>query len=174
MRHNRDTPTLLLGSAKPTCASPPHSDVEPKFRILSRSERMAWRRELHGNASLRNERDTNATRGAGSTETQDFVGRVYFISAKEGGPFKVGWSKEPRRRLKELQTAHHQELRIYGCIPGQPELEGQIHNEIAGAHIRGEWFEREAVLKWIEAWEQSPDTWGALGYEIAPFTGEAA
>lgn len=93
-------------------------------------------------------------------------GRVYFIAPYDGGPVKVGWSIEPLKRLKDLQVSHWMELELLGCIPGKRKLEEEIQSELNYAHIRGEWFEREAAEAWLEEWQESPNVWGALGWPV--------
>jgi hypothetical protein len=70
---------------------------------------------------------------------------VYFIQAGEGGPVKIGWSDDVGKRLRDLQGAHYEELRllcVYGGLgrQGHTRLEKVFHRVYAPARIRGEWF----------------------------------
>lgn len=67
---------------------------------------------------------------------------IYLISDSEY--VKVGISKFPRRRLKQLQTSNARTLRLLKSIPvDNPEdVEKSIHQylEKLGLRTRGEWF----------------------------------
>lgn len=92
---------------------------------------------------LTNKRDSvssvisRAYRKNGGFEGPDFV---YFIQAIDGGPIKIGKAALPRTRLRTLQTAHHQELRLIGYVRGGGAVEQIILREFAAIRIRGEWF----------------------------------
>jgi len=73
------------------------------------------------------------------------LGFVYFIGGVDG-PMKVGFSVDPDRRLRALQTANPKTLRVWGAIAGPPELESHIHERLSATRTRGEWFERTAAL----------------------------
>lgn len=67
--------------------------------------------------------------------------RVYFI-ASESGPIKIGMALDPQKRLKGLQTGHHEKLSILAtCSGGQPQ-ERAYHVQFAAHRLNGEWFER--------------------------------
>ncbi len=72
---------------------------------------------------------------------------IYLISDSEY--VKVGISKFPRRRLKQLQTSNARTLELLKSIPvDNPEsVEATIHGLLRerGAHIRGEWF----TIPWL-------------------------
>lgn len=67
-------------------------------------------------------------------------GYVYFIQAVGGGPIKIGWSEKPERRLQQLQSAHHEELRILSHFPASRGTESALHAELADHKLSGEWF----------------------------------
>lgn len=68
-------------------------------------------------------------------------GCAYAISAGEEKPVKIGKSDDPTKRLKELQTSHHEELHLIWQAPGGHALEAHLHEVFADRHIRGEWFD---------------------------------
>lgn len=68
-------------------------------------------------------------------------GFVYAIQAVDGGPVKIGWSEKPEKRLGQLQTGHHSELRVVDSFPATQAHELQLHTLLAASAIRGEWFE---------------------------------
>lgn len=75
------------------------------------------------------------------------VGYVYFIE-NELGQVKVGMTRKlPGARLSAFQTGSAQQLRLLYAFPSTDprRLERQLHQtlQVAGAHIRGEWFRGE-------------------------------
>ena len=79
-------------------------------------------------------------------------GFVYFIQAGEGGPIKIGYSSDPRVRAGDLQTAHHEQLRLLCTTPGDMALEAKLHKRFKRSRIRGEWFRPSWFLRqYIEA-----------------------
>jgi len=75
---------------------------------------------------------------------------VYFIQAKSGGPIKIGKAANVRRRLKALQSASPEKLKILGAtrVLSEPE----VHRMFWKERIRGEWFEPSpALLRFIDA-----------------------
>lgn len=65
---------------------------------------------------------------------------VYFIQQGTDGPIKIGKTSEPWTRLRELQCANPDDLRMLGVLEGGRDLEGRLHHEFRQGHIRGEWF----------------------------------
>lgn len=79
---------------------------------------------------------------------------VYFVQAGERGPIKVGSATHLRRRLSGLQTGHYEQLHLIASLR-DPEgtFEQAVHEYLADAHIRGEWFRSDhpAVKELIAA-----------------------
>lgn len=71
------------------------------------------------------------------------VSYIYIIGADQP-PYKVGISKDPQRRLKNLQTGHPQKLRIHDLKETNAEktklLESAIHYHLKHHRTHGEWF----------------------------------
>lgn len=65
---------------------------------------------------------------------------VYFIRAGESGPVKIGCSRNPEARRKQLQSAHAARLVVLAIEPGGEEREQQLHREWAECRLEGEWF----------------------------------
>lgn len=65
-------------------------------------------------------------------------GWVYFIQA--GMSVKIGWSRDPKKRLAALQTGHRTKLKLMGIVAGSMGVESALHEHYAHAHARGEWF----------------------------------
>lgn len=79
---------------------------------------------------------------------EKFNFHLYAIASSEIGPVKIGFSNDPKSRLKEFQTANHDKLYIWGTISVRDLkvvelIEKLIHFylKINKVHLRGEWFE---------------------------------
>jgi hypothetical protein len=66
---------------------------------------------------------------------------VYFIQAYGGGPVKIGWTYNPERRLKDLQSASPYKLVIRKIVSGTQRLEHYLHQRYESNRLEGEWFE---------------------------------
>lgn len=67
---------------------------------------------------------------------------IYFIGGDEG-PVKIGYSCNPKARLRQMQTGSPQVLRILAIDEdGSPEVERWYHERFAAYRQKGEWFER--------------------------------
>jgi hypothetical protein len=80
-------------------------------------------------------------------EAGDQRGWVYVIEARKGGPIKIGWARDPEKRLRQLQTAHAEQLTLLAVIPGTRCLEQEIHRKLIFARRGGEWFEAGAAMR---------------------------
>lgn len=69
---------------------------------------------------------------------------VYLIAASPEGPCKIGVSSDPRRRLRQLQTAHPEKLQLWHQEPydgARADLvEAMVHRTLSHKRTRGEWF----------------------------------
>lgn len=72
-------------------------------------------------------------------------GWIYFIQAGSQGAIKIGWAKDPAKRIRTLQTSQHQKLKMLGAIPGTLKDEQALHRRFADARLNGEWFDRSKV-----------------------------
>ncbi len=79
--------------------------------------------------------------------------RVYFIQSGDGGPIKIGTSKNPSARLKTLQVATAETLVLLGSIKGNHLTERQWHNDHKAHKITGEWFHPDDSL--LDAMKQA-------------------
>ncbi len=76
---------------------------------------------------------------------------VYFIQPINGGPIKIGWSSDVKRRLAALNSAHPYELTILGTIRGSVRDERRLHHRFSSGRLQGEWFEpSEELLAFIK------------------------
>lgn len=72
-------------------------------------------------------------------------GFVYFARAGDSGPIKIGWSKNPRRRIADLQTGASGRLKLLAVLCADRSLEELLHVLIEDRRIAGEWFDQFAV-----------------------------
>jgi hypothetical protein len=72
------------------------------------------------------------------------TGYVYAIES--GDSVKIGWAKDPLRRLAELNVGSPGTHRLIGFARGGKDHERQIHRLCASERIRGEWFAKGRVV----------------------------
>ena len=65
---------------------------------------------------------------------------IYFIKNKADAVIKIGYSKNAKKRLANLQTANPHELVLLGTIQGGLEHEAALHERFARSMLQGEWF----------------------------------
>lgn len=68
--------------------------------------------------------------------------QVYFIGPdlRIGSLIKIGHSRSPEKRLKQIQTGSGQSLRILVTTPGDRYLEQKYHRRWSSRRQMGEWF----------------------------------
>jgi predicted GIY-YIG superfamily endonuclease len=68
---------------------------------------------------------------------------VYLIKSTETGYYKIGYSRNPTQRLKQLQTGCPDELQIIETFRSNHarKIEGALHNSYNYACKHNEWFE---------------------------------
>lgn len=65
---------------------------------------------------------------------------VYFIQRGKNGPVKIGYSKDPEKRLTILQTASSARLRLLAKLRGGARVEKILHEVLDEERVFGEWF----------------------------------
>jgi predicted GIY-YIG superfamily endonuclease len=69
---------------------------------------------------------------------------IYVIAADEHGPVKIGYSNDPNRRLKELQTGYPKPLALWHQQEFHQKqaklMEQLIHKTLRHRCSYGEWF----------------------------------
>lgn len=82
-----------------------------------------------------------------------------YIYAIRGGDFiKIGYSRQPMRRLHSLGTGSPDRLDLIGFVPGTKIDEAAIHQRLAPHCHRAEWFRAEgAVLDFIKGLKRPRD-----------------
>lgn len=71
---------------------------------------------------------------------------IYAIQGEHGGPVKIGSTRDPAMRLRELQAASPMPLRIVRSFPGNRVMESRLHDQLRHLRINGEWFRDEPEL----------------------------
>lgn len=79
-----------------------------------------------------------------------------FVASANGAPFlygmhacttpyyKIGFSRDPERRLAQVQALAPQPLRLVGMIPqADAAAEAEMHRRLRAYRHRGEWFNME-------------------------------
>ncbi|NOG73758.1 GIY-YIG nuclease family protein [Roseicella sp. DB1501] len=72
-------------------------------------------------------------------------GFVYIIGASQDGPFKIGYSGSPLKRVSELQSSNPNKLNLFylmktGLVASRA-VEREIHSHFSNCKIRGEWYD---------------------------------
>ena len=67
---------------------------------------------------------------------------VYLIRNQESGTYKLGVSKHPEQRVKELQTGNDDDIVLIESFQSKypTKVETALHNKYAPNRKRGEWF----------------------------------
>lgn len=65
---------------------------------------------------------------------------IYFILNKNLNHIKIGYSKNPYKRIKTFETSNSNELEIVYIIDGNISLEKRIHKFFVNFNIKNEWF----------------------------------
>jgi T5orf172 domain len=80
----------------------------------------------------------------------DGSSRVYFLrdpgDVVEKACVKIGTSTDVSARVSGGQTMNPRELFLIGSVPGDRELEADLHRKFRYLHVRGEWFEATTEL----------------------------
>jgi len=78
---------------------------------------------------------------------------VYLMQCKETGSLKIGYSTNPRKRQKQLQTGNNSEIVILALLKGGQGLELKLHKLFSEYRVGGEWFRN--VPEIIEYFEKN-------------------
>ncbi len=72
---------------------------------------------------------------------------VYAIREQDTGHLKLGISKDPEERLRQLQIANSSRLEIVAIRPAPNRFsdEAAIHKLVGQYHIHGEWFDGRSL-----------------------------
>jgi hypothetical protein len=96
---------------------------------------------------------------------------VYFMRMGNGGPFKIGYTSNLKKRVVAISQGLPDHVTVEATIDGGREVELRIHRALSESRRRLEWFNptdevlalvsvaklrgTDAVLRWLDAKEQS-------------------
>ncbi len=69
--------------------------------------------------------------------------QVYLIQSLEDSTFKIGTSKHPEKRLKQIQTGNPTKLKLFDTYESEiaVKIETALHHLLSHYKREGEWFE---------------------------------
>ena len=72
---------------------------------------------------------------------------LYIIQSSNNGCFKIGRSKHPEKRLKQLQTGSPYKLKLILVLENEGRQEKSLHMRFPKADItcKGEWFDFDLI-----------------------------
>ena len=72
---------------------------------------------------------------------------IYLIQSLENSHYKIGISKNPKRRIKELQTGNSSELRLVETYQSvyAVNIERALQRRYSYLHKEGEWFDMSII-----------------------------
>lgn len=90
-------------------------------------------------------------------------GCVYFIRNVRTRAVKIGWSADPERRRRDLQTVCEDELVLAVVLRGAPRsAEFALHSRLQAARLHGEWFRGDEIERIVLAFSAGSPTWHAV------------
>ncbi|WP_327259821.1 MULTISPECIES: GIY-YIG nuclease family protein [unclassified Streptomyces] len=66
---------------------------------------------------------------------------MYLIGSPDSPLVKIGWTDNPERRLRHLQTGSPVPLRLLAIFEGGNIVEAELHRRFADKRRHGEWFD---------------------------------
>ena len=91
---------------------------------------------------------------------------VYIVQSLEDGFFKIGVSKNPKKRICQLQTGNSSELKLIESYFSKYayKIEKALHNQFSYLRKEGEWFDLSLieVLDFIDNCKKIEETIGVL------------
>ena len=70
---------------------------------------------------------------------------LYFIQSALTGMIKIGRSRDPQKRLKQLQTGNPNKLKLIAYFERMGWREKALHEQLSKWSLEGEWFDYECV-----------------------------
>jgi hypothetical protein len=71
---------------------------------------------------------------------------IYIVQVGQNGPVKIGRTKNPMSRIKDLQVMHFEQLRIIRLFWGESLEEHHLHSLFLPYRIRGEWYNYHPIM----------------------------
>lgn len=73
-------------------------------------------------------------------QAHEKLGSVYFILDRDNDRVKIGHSRNPWKRLRQLQTGSSAKLSLIGVIAGNADVEKRLHSDMREHNVHREWF----------------------------------
>ena len=70
---------------------------------------------------------------------------LYIIQSDLTGMIKIGRSKDPVKRLRQLQTGNPNKLKLIASFDGEGWKEKILHERLEKFRLEGEWFSYDCV-----------------------------
>ena len=86
---------------------------------------------------------------------------LYIIQSSYTGMIKIGRSKDPEKRLKQLQTGNPNKLKLIASFENQGWQEKSLHEILESHRLEGEWFSYDCVGN-IPAYLYEQIEWGSF------------
>ena len=104
-----------------------------------------------------------------SKRGKETIGKHYLYAISNGEHIKVGYSLNPKDRVKKLKTASPKPLKlVWQSLCGYSNREAlseekKLHRRLKKHHVSGEWFEHDCIIicrNWrIKYMESKKDRW---------------
>lgn len=75
----------------------------------------------------------------------DNVGYIYYADSLASGLTKIGFSRDPARRMKELERDCGERMKIIWTAPATMLIEHRAHCELRQYRKYGEWFDLDPI-----------------------------
>jgi hypothetical protein len=89
-------------------------------------------------------------------------GMIYF--ARAGDAVKIGWSGNPERRVRQMQTGAAHKIHLLRTLDVEPWAERWLHHHFRSHRLSGEWFSYIPEMDVIQPPEKIP----VLGVYVHP------
>jgi Meiotically up-regulated gene 113 len=77
------------------------------------------------------------------------MGQIYFFVDYDNKKVKIGHSKNPKQRLKQIKTGYPGKLVIAKTVPGTPHDERKYHRLFCHDRIIREWFHLSSTMEYF-------------------------
>ncbi len=81
---------------------------------------------------------------------------VYVLKAGDTDMVKIGWTDDIEARVRDLQCAHWEVLKVIRTIDGFPWVERAMHRKFSAQRVLGEWFRFDQEMLTVEVSDLSP------------------
>lgn len=77
----------------------------------------------------------------------DGKGFIYFVLSPDSSAIKIGFSVNPRNRMRYLANASAHKLELLHMTPGTVKYEKSLHEKFSHLRLNGEWFADSPQLR---------------------------